>query len=239
MSKFSKIRQIISKERVQVIVYGIISVVLLTFTGILYVFNPLSFVRFFGSINPLLLVPVILGLGLLFLIFFVSKSWFNIYNKNNLKKMLKYQPIALLLASIAILIDIWFKYPEDTNILFPESLLFYPIMGFVAETIFHIIPLALILLVLNGILKNFNLQRYMWICIIIISLIEPIFQALSIPSHFPLGVSIYMSFHLFLFNAIQLYFFKQYDFFSMYSFRLVYYLLWHIIWGYFRLGVLF
>ena len=172
------------------------------------------------------------------LIFFVSKSWFNIYNRDNLKKMLKYHPLAILLASIAILVDIWFKYPENTNTLFPESLLFYPIIGFVAETIFHLIPLALILLVLNRILKNFNFQRYIWICLVIISLIEPIFQALSIPSHFPLWVSVYMSFHLFLFNAIQLYFFKRFDFFSMYTFRLVYYLLWHIIWGYIRLGVL-
>lgn len=205
----------------------------------LYLFNPLSFIRFFGNINPLIIIPIFLALGFIILLFFVSKSWFTIYNRENLKKMLKYYPLAILLASIAILIDIWFKYSENINILFPDSLLFYPSIGFLAEMIFHIIPLALILLVLSKIIKNFNPKRYILIFIIIISLIEPIFQAFSIPSHFPLWVSVYMSFHLFLFNAIQLYFFNRYDFFSMYSFRLVYYILWHIIWGYIRLAVVF
>lgn len=33
--------------------------------------------------------------------------------------------------------------------------------------------------------------------------------------------------------------FKRYDFVTMYTFRLVYYLLWHIVWGVIRLRLLF
>ncbi|MCB9291467.1 MAG: hypothetical protein H6560_29470 [Lewinellaceae bacterium] len=45
-----------------------------------------------------------------------------------------------------------------------------------------------------------------------------------------------MSLHIFLINLIQLWLFKRYDFVSMYTFRLVYYLIWHIGWGWVRLG---
>jgi len=220
-------------------VFVIISVVILTFTVILYLFNPLSFTRFFGNINPLIITPIFIVLGFLILRFFVLKGGFKIYSRENLRRMLIFLPIAILLASIAILVDIGFKYSADINVLFPESLLFYPIMALIAETLFHLIPLSLLLLLFNKGFKNFNLDKNKWISIAIISLIEPIFQTFSIPGHFPLWTSAYMTFHLYLFNLTQLYFFKRFDFFSMYSFRIVYYLLWHIIWGYVRLGVLF
>jgi hypothetical protein len=45
--------------------------------------------------------------------------------------------------------------------------------------------------------------------------------------------------HIYVFNALQLYVFKRYDFLSMYAFRLVYYLHWHVVWGYMRLQLLF
>ena len=37
----------------------------------------------------------------------------------------------------------------------------------------------------------------------------------------------------------ELLIFKRYDFIAMYAFRLVYYLIWHIVWGYARLRSLF
>ena len=49
---------------------------------------------------------------------------------------------------------------------------------------------------------------------------------------------LYVSLHIFLINLIQLWLFKRYDFVSMYTFRLVYYLIWHIGWGWVRLEVL-
>lgn len=237
--KVKKLRTINSTEKAQIKVYTIISIVVITFTGILYLINPCSFYRFFGDINPLILVPIFIVLVLIILRFFLSKGWFKIYSKENQRKMLRFYPIALLLASIAILIDVIFKYPEYINILFPESLLFYPVIGFVAEAIFHIIPLCLLLLFFNTVFKKLNLEKYMWVFMLIVSIIEPLFQAGTIPEHFPLWTSVYMSLHLYIFNSIQLYFFKRYDFFSIYSFRLGYYLLWHIIWGYIRLRVLF
>jgi hypothetical protein len=42
-----------------------------------------------------------------------------------------------------------------------------------------------------------------------------------------------------VFNAVQMSIWRHYDFVSMYTMRLVYYLQWHIVWGSVRLHVLF
>ena len=44
---------------------------------------------------------------------------------------------------------------------------------------------------------------------------------------------------VFVIAVLQLYVFRRFDFASMYSFRLVYYAWWHILWGTIRLSVLF
>jgi len=49
----------------------------------------------------------------------------------------------------------------------------------------------------------------------------------------------YGSKNILLINLFQLSIFKRYDFVSMYSFRLVYYAIWHIVWGVVRLNLFF
>ena len=48
---------------------------------------------------------------------------------------------------------------------------------------------------------------------------------------YPVCAVAYVGLHVFLINLIQLLIFKRYDFVTMYSFRLVYYLFWHMRWG--------
>jgi hypothetical protein len=44
---------------------------------------------------------------------------------------------------------------------------------------------------------------------------------------------------VFVFTPVELYVFRRYDFMSMYAFRLVFYMWWHVTWGYLRLRWLF
>ena len=69
--------------------------------------------------------------------------------------------------------------------------------------------------------------------------IEPIYQNVIGSAGMPLWANGYIFLHIFLINLAELAIFRRYDFVSMYSFRLLYYLLWHIIWGYSRLRMLF
>lgn len=76
---------------------------------------------------------------------------------------------------------------------------------------------------------------------LIVALLEPTFQTLLLGSSnpYPLWAVAIFWLNLFFFNVFQLLIFKRYDFISMYSFRLGYYIFWHFIWGYIRLKLLF
>ena len=79
-----------------------------------------------------------------------------------------------------------------------------------------------------------------WSCILIVALLESIFQTILGSSlAYPAWVIGYVFVNIFLINTFQLLIFKRYDFVSVYSFRLMYYAIWHIVWGYLRLSLLF
>ncbi len=211
-------------------------------TGILHVSDNLLFERFIGGINPLIASFFIVFLGVISLSVLLSKGWFTIYKQENLRGLFLRSSFAILFALITILIvDINVPFPADMNVLFPESLLFYPAIGFFVEILFHVLPLSILLISLTLIFKNANHKNIIWICILTVSLLEPIYQTMPLfsSSQYPLWVAAIVLINLFLFNLSQLFIFKRYDFISMYSFRLVYYLIWHIVWGYMRLKLLF
>ena len=226
-------------ESKQMKMYLLSSFLILAITCILAIIEPNSFKRFLGPINPIILVSLLIIVGFCILKFFLSRNWFEIYAKKKDKKQNFMYYLPILLAFIPIVIDLTFRYPENTNVYFPQSLLFYPIIGFVAETMFHIIPIFVLVLILPSILKNLHTKLINWIILLTVALIEPLYQTIWSPNYFPLWINIYMGFHLYLFNIIELYTFKHYGFLAMYSVRLIYYLTWHIIWGYFRILILF
>ena len=199
--------------------------------------NPAGFFQpFFGSINPLLAVAVIAVVGVASLGFLQSRGWFEIFT---MRETLRGMAVLLLIATlfgievvIAETSNI-FRLPADTNVPLPWSLLFYTIIGYVAEIVFYILPLALLLTVLGPLFEKLNRPGLIWLCIFVVSLVEPIFQ---IRSEQPFSLAqIYIGLHIFAISLLQLYVFRRYDFVSMYSFRLFYYMYWHIIWGYLRL----
>jgi hypothetical protein len=139
----------------------------------------------------------------------------------------------------AILVDLVFPYPEDINVLLPQSLLFYPTMGFVVEILFHLLPLTLLLVLLTSVFKGRDFDRIFLVIIVIISLLEPLYQFDFSGTGHPIWISAIEGLRLFLFSYVQLSILKKYDFLSMYSFRIFYYIWWHLVWGTIRLVVLF
>ena len=122
---------------------------------------------------------------------------------------------------------------------FPDSLFFYPIFGFVVEVLFHMLPLALLLFILTS-MFNLGFEKVIWPCILVVALLEPIFQTvLGFSRPYPTWVMVCVFANILLINLFQLSIFKRYDFVSMYFFRLVYYAIWHIVWGQVRLNLLF
>lgn len=241
LSYVEKIAASSSSDRMQYLVFIGLSLVILGFIGILHLSDNLLFQRFLGRINPLTAFLFATIFGFVLLSFLLSPKWFVIYEKENLNGLLRSSSLAALFGIIMIVVDTKIVFSADMNILFPQSLLFYPATGFLVEILFHVLPLTVLLVILNSVLTNLNFETIVWIVILIVSLLEPIYQMMDMVSanRFPVWAVAFVGIHIFLINFFQLLIFRKYDFISMYSFRLVYYLFWHIGWGYVRLGVLF
>ena len=136
---------------------------------------------------------------------------------------------ALLFALVAIATDLAHPFPADINARFPQSLLFYPAIAVIAETAFHLVPLALV----------FGLTRRAAPAILAAALVEPAFQlsaGWSGPAHWS---DIVTGLNILCISLLQLTLFRRHGFAAMIGFRLTYYLCWHILWGEARLALLF
>ncbi len=141
---------------------------------------------------------------------------------------------ATMFAVVIILADVAVIFPYQ-HVPPPQSLLFYPAIAYVAEIVFHILPLSILLAWLGQLFQGRDSTTLLWLCIVLASCPEPIFQLNWRSSEGPLSwVDAYVGLHVFAFNVMQLCVFRRYGFISMYVCRLVYYLHWHILWGWGR-----
>jgi len=227
-----------SHPRFEQATYLTISFLILTLTGVLYSWDSTAFQRFLGPLNPFLVLFSLSTLGYALLLSLRRQAGFMIYRSGNTVSRLKELSIAILLAIMIAFVDLLAVFPADMNVLLPEALFYYSSFGYVVEVLFHLAPLWIILSVSRRLFKQKDWA--IWGSILFVSLLEPIFQvAVGFSNPVPLWASAYVGIHIFLINFQQIRIFKKFDFVSMYAFRLVYYLFWHIIWGNLRLDILF
>lgn len=218
-----------------------IALAVLICTLVVQAVDPGIFQRFLGSAQPLPTFLLASIGGLLCLGYLVSTSTFEIYIPGSHQKLLPWLSVAVLLGLVMMFADTRIVFPADTNILPPELLSFYPAIAFLVEILFHVVPLTILVSLGSFLFKQADLDSVIWVCIIIIALLEPVYHIMDMitSNQFPVWAVAYVGLHIFMINFIQLLLFKKFDFVSMYSFRLVYYLLWHIIWGPLRIALLF
>ncbi len=221
---------------------AVISTLALGAPGLAYLSGDLVFFqRFFGEVNLWLVYMVIGVAGVMAATLLQSKGWFMIYKPERWKSLWRYLALAFFLSINAILIDLKVMLPADMNIPFPNSLMFYPSINFLVQIIFHILPLTALLLMLKLIPPQKSQEKFIWIVIAVVALLEPIYHMLDMRTlgAYSLQWVILTGINIYLINFFELLIFKRYDFVAMFLFRLLFYLIWHIIWGYFRLGILF
>jgi hypothetical protein len=235
----TKLWSLISKQVFQYSVFLGLSAVVFVLTGITYVSNKISFQRFFGRINPFLAVFIVFLIGMILFTYLLSDGQFAAYQPGNYKGLLLAALLALPFGIVIILVDRASPFPIDTNIPYPDSLSFYPVMGYVAEILFLLLPFCLAYFGLGLLLGKANSTRIIWISILFAALFEPIFQISFMVGRDPIWKVAYVGLHIYLLSLVQLLLFKRYDFITMYTFRLSYYFLWHILWGHLRLSILF
>jgi hypothetical protein len=217
--------------------YLILVVIVVGITLILSVAGDSYFSRFWGDMHPLLVMILSGFLGFLFLSFLLSQG-FSIYGGTNLLNAIRYSWWMVLFPLIAILVDYFMVFPQDMNVSFPESLLFYPAIAFFVEIAFHVMPFVLLFYGLTTLFRKISHNKISWFCIGMVAILEPTFQVYFMQTD-PAWARIIVWINLYLFNWTQLVVFKKFDFISMYALRIFYYLIWHIIWGALRLEILF
>ena len=199
-----------------------------------------AFRPYFGPIHPVLATTGILALGLASLRFLDSGDWVLVDRprRGSLRFAL---PAALATALVipVVLVDLMGGFPQGLNVPLPESLVFYPVMALVAETVFHVVPLALLISATKRLASPAGRSKVLVGCLIVVALPEPIFQVGTGAGESPLWASAYVAVHLLAFNLLAVHWLRRYGFLSMLSFRLVYYVWWHIAWGALRLRLLF
>lgn len=226
-------------QRWQYAAYSGLSLVALGLTAILLPQASASFRRFIGSANPFLIVVATAVAGAGALTYLQKSAGFEILKgRATLRGMAVSAGLATLLGVAIIVADIILRYPAEINVPWPEAWLFYPVIGFIAEILFHVLPLALLMFLLSPLRKRWGQGRIGWIAIVCVAILEPIFQVTFDRGPFD-RLDAYTIFHVFIIALLQLWVFRRYDFFSMYGFRLCYYAYWHLLWGVLRLEWLF
>jgi len=228
-------------ERTQYLVLGLLSLGVIGFTAIASLFPGTPFQRYFRGIHPVLAVASVIVLGIASLVFLRSRGWFAILAMDRSRRGIAVAAtIATVFAVTIVPIDLVTRFPRNLNVPPPQSLFFYPAIGYVVEVAFHAVPLALLLGLVGPLWKKRNTAALVWPCLLFASVLEPLLQVRLGSTGTPFAwAEGYVALHVFAFNLLQLHVFRRFDFVSMYAFRLVYYVYWHIIWGYLRLRWLY
>jgi hypothetical protein len=222
--------------RTQWSVYAAIVAVALVFAMVPAVES--YFAWFFADLHPALIVLVAGTIGAFCLEGSRRLGGFEILRRGStMRGMAVGAGLASVLGIAIVIADITFRYPEDINAPIPQAIAFYPSIGLVAEIVFHVLPLTIVLLLLQPFRIRLGRHRTTWIAVVTVAVAEPTFQVLFGAE--TQALAIYTWVHVFSIALLQLYVFSRYDFVSMYSMRLVYYAYWHLIWGTFRLRLLF
>lgn len=233
----TKIKESVSNEKLQYLVFIGLSIGVTVLT--LLMSHDYPYNKYFGKAHPLAVIIFTAILGIIFLTFLLIKTQLVIFKKRNFRELFLSGGLAAPFAIAIILVDLKVIFPHDLNVLFPQSLLFYPAMGYIVEILFHLLPLSVLVFFFGTFFKKMSYKIMITASIITVSLLEPVYQIISYIGQYPLWTVVYIGVHISLINLVQLLIFKRYDFISMYSFRLVYYILWHILWGYMRIKFLF
>lgn len=194
-----------------------------------------DFATFFGSLPPALAVAILGSAGSAAAAFLAARHDVALWpDTGTLRRPALVAALVAVFGAAAIATDMALGYPRDINVPLPWSLVFYPVMAAVAETAFHLVPLALILAVLpRGGQPGPGTFA-------LVASIEPAFQVRSALAAAEFSaLDVFTALNVLAINALLLTVLWRHGVVAAYLVRLWYYAIWHILWGQARLEILF
>ncbi len=235
------LHKIFKNDSRPIVAYILLAVVVFSFTIIGYAPARSFFNKFLFGFSPFVAIPISVFLGFCCLIILHLRDWFQIFTPNDPKRVFPILGLSAFLPLVAVIVDLTAHFPKEMNQSFPGSLAFYPSIAFVVEVVFHLIPITILCFLFNLVIPNSKKAMVTWSALFLVAFFEPTFQIVNMKasSSYSSLVLITIFINLLVFNFAQLLLFKRSGFLTMYASRLVYYLIWHVLWGYFRLGIIY
>ncbi|MEZ4589340.1 MAG: hypothetical protein R2909_23440 [Gemmatimonadales bacterium] len=198
-----------------------------------------AFVPYFGGLEPVVATAIVATIGIAAILTLRRGGWFVLAGPPNRAGLRLAFLLATLFAVGAIGFDLLARFPRGINEPLPVAAGFYPLMGLVAETVFHLAPLALVLGI-GGRVWPDRREGLVLAAIVVAAAIEPAFQVRAgLAAGRLSGTDLFVVPHVLGFNLAQLWLLRRYDLLSMLALRMGYYLYWHLAWGALRLELLF
>ncbi len=229
------------RPRSQMVWFSALSVLVLIATVGAASADPDLFQRFFGSVSPIGIILAAICVGGLSAWYLSAGAGILVLAPGVWARGLLFSAIcASLFALPTIFVDVIAPFPEGLNVGLPSALFYYPVMGFVVEVLFHLLPLSVFLFLATCLTIGVEGSHRFWICALMVAALEPAFQVwVGVTAQGWSWKSVYLGVHLFLFGVVQMFILRRFGFMHMFLFRMVYYLHWHILWGTLRLSLLF
>ncbi len=194
-----------------------------------------GFQRFIGSVPPTITVAAAGAAGLGALVLLENRGFRNSSSTSRTSNGIGLAVAATIpFAVVAIGVDATMQFPRDTNVALPEAWLLYPAIAVVAETAFHLLPLASLVWLTRSHFTDLRLDRRTWALVLTAAAVEPVAQAALGSAHLGFVIP-----HVYAIGVAELLLLRRYGYVPMLSFRICYYLIWHVLWGHARLMLLF
>ena len=197
------------------------------------------FERYIGTIPPLAVVIAAAVVGGASMRVLTARGWVRTGGATPAAAVRAFV-LGMSMALPAIAFDSAIHFPEDLNVAWPQSLLFYPAVAFVAEVAFHITPLAVLVAALGWRFDGDDGdRRRIAISIAVVALVETAFHTLDALGGDDRRLAAFVAPQLVAVGVAQLVLFRRHGLTALVGFRLGYYLVWHVVWGHLRLDLLF
>ena len=198
-----------------------------------------SFARFLGGVPPVAAFAGAAVLGAASFAAVLSPAGFVVFPEQPARGAKLALEAAVLFGAIIVSADFLIVYPRDLNVGLPLGLVFYPAMAFLAETLFHVVPLSVLALPLRFIESARDRDRWTMGSLVATALLEPGYQALTMAGSSPSWAAVFTFFHVLGIDGVGLWLFRRHGFAAMLSLRVLYYFIGHVGWGALRLHLLF
>jgi hypothetical protein len=192
------------------------------------------FERFIGAAHPVVVMALAGVVGTIVMGALQQRSDFAVLGPGSSSDAARFIAWTVpLFAAASIGADLVVRFAEDVNVAMPDALRFYPAIAVFVEIVLHLIPIA-VLVVLLGAPTGSN--PTLWRIAVPVALIESVLQAGYATNA---ATTVFSAVQLLVFGVAQVWVFWRFGFVWMLGFRLAYYVLWHLVWGVVRLDLLF